>query len=854
MRPVGGMVELMPDKTAPLFRAAAAAQAKDLRLVRVAVTRGIERGAKSSGTGDLHDALLTYSVAPDAEVAPGQLVRVPLGRKNTPVAGIVVEVGGPELLGDIPAERIKPVSGVTAAVLPGPLLELAQWMAHYYICPLGMVTQAVLPAAVKRQVGRKIEQHVVGLSENGRAAVAAAAVQPGRGKKIAAARPAAGAETGADSGGAAPAIPPRLSPKARAALQTIMGMDAGELPSSAIALAAEHGITAALLKRLTTLGLLETREVESVVARGEVLMLPPAPAAPEFTLTAEQHTAVEGISATLGSFAQHLLLGVTGSGKTEVYLQVIERLLRDTDRRGGAESGAIVLVPEIALTPQTSARFVQRFGATVAVLHSGLTSAQRNAQWARAARGSVRVVVGARSAVFAPLPKVGVIVVDEEHDHSYKQDQLPRYHARDVAVKRAQLEGCPVILGSATPALESYVNALGPHPKSTLWRLPLRATGARMPRVDIVDLADQRRLRAQLHPGGWRDRQLHLLGPTLETAIDQTLGAGGQIILLLNRRGYANYLSCPDPRCGWVMHCDHCDAASVYHLHAPASAARTPGFVRCHHCLAEQLLPKKCPVCAKPVNTFGLGTQRVEEELQRKFHHTHGLALGTTLLRLDSDTMRSAADYFSALQRFGSGEVKMLVGTQMIAKGLDFPNVRLVGVVSADTALNLPDFRAAERTFQLVAQVAGRAGRGAHAGRVIVQTMAPREPAIVLAARHDYEAFAERELALRREAALPPITRMARIVCRDEKLERAQGAAAALATNLRALGAAHPDLRVRGPMPCPISRIADHFRIAIELLAQTRGALQSVLGELRGRGLLISDAHTAVDVDPIAML
>lgn len=806
----------------------------DLRLVRVALHRGIER---TRGAGDLRDALLSYRLPAGASPVVGQIVQVPLGKGNKPATGVVIAVGGAEFLDGLPASKVKPLLGVTSTVLTPGLLELAKWMAGYYVCPLGMVLHAVLPAAVKRQVGRKLVT-VVKLVD--------------------------GAEV-------PPVMPKRLA-KVWDPVQTLLqdaqrvrSDDGLGLPSLNQLCSEVQGATPAAIKKLADLGLLRLEQREEIHARGAAENLGVASDAGQeaphavsggqqarsFTLTPEQEIAVAGITPRLGTFSVHLLLGVTGSGKTEVYLRLIEAMLA-----GDPVAGAIVLVPEIALTPQTSGRFIERFGETVAVLHSGLSASQRSAQWAAVARGRVRVVVGARSAIFAPLAKVGMIVVDEEHDSSYKQDQLPRYHARDVAIKRAQLEGCVVVLGSATPSLESYANAACESGgKYALWRLPGRATGARMPRVEIVDLAEERRLRAQRNPQGWRDRQLHLLGPTLESAIEQTLNAGGQTMLLLNRRGYANYLCCPDPKCGWVMHCDHCDAASVYHLHSTQMASTTPGFVRCHHCLAELLLPKLCPVCRKSVNTFGLGTQRVEEELQRKFHHTHGLTLGETMLRLDSDTMHSAADYFSALDRFARGEVKMLVGTQMIAKGLDFPNVRLVGIVSADTSLNMPDFRAAERTFQLVAQVAGRAGRGSLPGRVVVQTMSPAEPSIVLASRHDFEGFAARELEIRRSAGLPPIGKMARIVCRDEDLAKATASAAEIAHALHELAKRDAsDLRIRGPMPCPISRIADHHRIAIEVLSMRRGTIQSAFAELRSRGLLISDANTAVDVDPVALL
>ncbi len=827
--------------------------------VQVVVHRGIERASGARGGGGEYeiDSALTYAVqgvrgSQDADASQdqgqesarsadlpriGQLVRVPLGKGNKPATGVVVEVGGAELLGDLAASRVKAILEVTPAIIPGKLVELARWLAGYYVCPLGMVLVTMLPAAVKKQVGRK-PVRVLSL-------VAKAFTAEGAG----------GAEKGAVE-----ALPKRL----REAWVSACVLDPALWPLSAKAL---HGAVPSLslggIKKLVTAGLLVERVEETVSAHHDPLladaMAGPRVAVARPVLTADQSRAISAIEPTLDRFGVHLLRGVTGSGKTEVYLQLIERVLN-----ADAAASAIILVPEIALTPQTSRRFLDRFGAgSVAVLHSALSASQRHAQWDAAAAGRVRVVVGARSAIFAPLPKLRLIVVDEEHDGSYKQDQLPRYHARDVAVKRAQLESCAVLLGSATPSLESWANARasdeGAAGKYVLHELPTRVAGATLPRVQIVDLMNERKLRAKQHEHGVRDRQLHLLGPTLEKALEETLAGDGQALLLLNRRGYASYLCCPDPKCGFVMRCDHCDATVVYHRGEDFAAGGAPGVVRCHHCLAEVLLPKACPVCrTKKLNTFGLGTQRVEEELSRKFA-SMGLVAKDTLLRLDSDTMRSARDYFAALDRFARGDARVLLGTQMIAKGLDFPNVQLVGIVSADTALGLPDFRSHERTFQLVCQVAGRAGRRAGASReglVIVQTVNPTAPPIVLAAQHDFTTFAEQELAVRRASRLPPITRMARIVCRDLVQAKAAKSAADLVSALRAAVEMYAKgaVTLRGPMPCPIARIDDHHRIAIELTAASRGAIQTVMGEVRRLGLLKSDSHTAVDVDPIALL
>jgi primosomal protein N' (replication factor Y) len=636
----------------------------------------------------------------------------------------------------------------------------------------------------------------------------------------------------------------RASAQQRAAVEALRATPAGERPVELRALRERAGLgTDEPVKRLAAAGIVTIERRSGVEAswRAERVL---ADAEPE--LTAAQRTAVDAVGASIGAgFSQHLLFGVTGAGKTEVYMRLIRRAL-DAGRT------ALVLVPEIALTPQTGGRLLARFpGERVAILHSGLTAAQRNQQWGLVASGQVRLVMGARSAVFAPVPdgRLGLVVVDEEHDSSYKQDQMPRYHGRDVAIRRAQLAGCPVLLGSATPSLESWFNATE-RKASALHVLRERAPGLRLPKVEVVDFAEERRR--------FPDQRVHLMGPTLAGAVQATLDSGGQVLILLNRRGYANYIACADARCGWLMRCDRCDAGMICHaLPSPAGGAAAR-YVRCHHCLSEQRLPRECPQCGRGITVFGLGVQRVEEELSR-LHPS--LVAGDTMLRIDADSMQDADDFHDALGRFGRGEVRLLVGTQMIAKGLDFPGVRLVGVVNADTALNLPDFRAAERTFQLVSQVSGRCGRGADAGRAIVQTFQPGAPAIRLAAAHDYESFAAEELAMRRKFGLPPWTRMARAVVRDESEERAREDAESVARALAAEAdrtnagrAPEEQVRVNGPFPCPIARIADRWRMQVEVTAPTAAALGKFLTSARNGGLLRPGEAVAVDVDPVALM
>ncbi len=771
----------------------------DAVYARVAIERGLDRMGG-----------LTYRVPErsGSDVCVGQRVSVPVGRGNTATGGIVIETGSSELLDGFDPRKVKAILGTTNTVLPPALIELGQWMSTYYMCPLGMVFVSIIPAAVKAQTGRKMRK----LVELG-------GVEPGD------------------------ELLKRLTPKARDAWGRVQGIDADAFPIDAKLLGAriEHKSVAAINK-LIEAGLLKRVEVETIVAP-KLFDLLDAGDSGTHRLTSDQAAVVDGISATMGSFAPHLLHGVTGSGKTEVYIKLIERVL-------AAGKRAIVLVPEIALTPQTAGRFVKCFeSAGVAVLHSGLTKSTRNQQWAAAASGDARVVVGARSAVFAPQTDTGIIIVDEEHDGSYKQDQLPRYSARDAAVKRGQVEGCPVVLGSATPSLESWANARAGRYK--LWSMPDRVGSGTMPRVQIVNMAlDEERVKAPSTTGSSSKRDLSI-GRTLGGELTKAIKDGGQVILMLNRRGFASVVVSTDKKCGWKLECDQCDSTMVVHR----GCVRSQGgrrFVRCHHCQSEQLIPKQCPMTGKPVIELGIGTQQVEEEVQDRFGESLGLVLGETFERVDADTMKHPKDYFDVLDRFASGKLKLLLGTQMISKGLDFPNVSLVGVLSADTALYLPDFRAEERTYQLVSQVAGRAGRGELPGKVIVQTMNPGSSAITRAAKHDYAGFANDELNMRRMANLPPACRMVRIVVRDEHYERGHGHALSIAELLREVG--DQRMMVVGPMPCSITRIANHYRWGIELTCASPKPMQDAMAHLREQGLLKSDSRVAIDVDPIWLM
>lgn len=752
----------------------------------------------------------------------GERVVVPLMRKKA--NGYVIR-----LHRDVPdydPKKIKPVAGRApgGVALPGDLVELAKWIANYYVCPLGMVFGAMLPAAVTKGTGTKRRQFVR------LADLASEEVEKRKPTKVQQSVLAAAATHGK-----------WIAVKALADLAEVK--------------------TTGPIKTLIEKGLLKSKHQDAVHSDLDLRAQADVKDAKPDSLSPGQQVAFDALRQATDRFGVHVLHGVTGSGKTEVYLQLIESVMRASKQIDTPST--IVLVPEIALTPQTVGRFLARFGPeSVAVLHSGLTAAQRHAQWRRIERDETPIIVGARSAIFAPVKRLGLVIVDEEHDSSYKQDQLPRYHARDVAIKRAHMAGVPVVLGSATPSLESYANAVGvrraesgsgentskhhpnpqpsiprPHPNYRYHSLPDRVPGMKLPKVEIVDLAEERKFR----------RGVHLLSRRLEQRLQQAIDGDtkGQAMLLLNRRGYANYIACPDHGCGWMMTCQHCDATMVYH-----KDRRLPlgGVVRCHHCLAEQALPQVCPESGHKVTTFGLGTQRVEEELATKFD-------GLRIARMDSDTMRRAEDYRKVLEQFRQGEIDVLLGTQMIAKGLDFPGVRLVGVISADTSLNMPDFRAAERTFQLISQVAGRSGRSEQTGRVVLQTFAPDSPAVALAAKHDFTGFAQMELATRVEMGLPPVGRMVRVVLRDIDHLKAMTRATQLGHHLeQAKAALNVDVHVRGPFPCAMARIADHHRFEIQLLANSAVPLQRLMTELRNHGKLISDNHTAVDVDPVSLL
>ncbi|MDD5135994.1 MAG: primosomal protein N' [Candidatus Omnitrophica bacterium] len=511
----------------------------------------------------------------------------------------------------------------------------------------------------------------------------------------------------------------------------------------------------------------------------------------------------------------YLLHGITSSGKTEVYLQAIDHVLKS----GGQ---AIMLVPEISLTPQTIERFSSRFGDHVAVIHSRLTAAKKFLEWKRIKDGKANIVVGARSAIFAPVKKLGVVIIDEEHETSYKQDDVPRYHARDVAEERARLNNCPLILGSATPSLESYYKA-----KAGVYRmikLTKRIDERLLPKVKIVDMRMELASR----------RRIEVFSKVLLDAVANTLTAGKQAMIFLNRRGFSTFVNCK--KCGFVVKCKRCDTVLVYHF-------ETKKLI-CHYCNYTTNAPDICPSCKSSyIKYLGLGTEKVESEMSHSFPHAK-------IARMDSDTTAKRGSHDRILGDFKTGKANLLVGTQMIAKGHDFPLVTLVGVVSADVSLNIPDFRASERTFNLLTQVGGRAGRGEDGGEVVIQTYTPGHYAILAAAKHDYDKFYSEEIISRKELLYPPFINLVKVTVRARNDQFAAQTAMELQ---EAIKLADPEMLIAGPSPAPILRMRGYYRYNIMLKHKDRLAmcalLKKVLNSFRKpHGILI-----AVDVDPVAM-
>ena len=762
----------------------------------------------------------------------GMRVRVPLGRGNRTMVGYCTALfdpregaPAPHSLLDAnapnaadprhaaarsakpyPYARLKPVSAILdeASLLPADLLQVAWWIAEYYLSPLGQVIEAMVPAAVREQAGTR-EQAFLTVPNH----VLARLTQL------------------------------RLPAKQSQVVTYLAG--AGQ-PMTVNELASAIGCTSAPINALRKKGLLT--ETTARVSTHEGFAEHDAQGR-AWTLNDDQQLALATILASLKqSRAETLLLhGITGSGKTEVYIQAIEEVISYGRQ-------AIVLVPEISLTPQTRQRFRERFQ-RVAVLHSHLSASERHHQWKRIAAGDIQVIVGARSAIFAPAPRLGLIVLDEEHDASFKQDKNPRYHAREVALYRARQLGIPVVLGSATPSLESWQAARDGRFRRLA--LPARVMNRPLPDVRVVDL------RIEFRQRKWKG----LVSRPLYGAIRETLNDGGQVILLLNRRGFARHIQCP--ACGATVECPECDIALTHHQDGQVAI--------CHYCEYRRPTPRTCPACDfEGIRYAGHGTQKLEDEVASRFPEAR-------VLRMDSDSMQRHGSHEAALDQFRNHEIDILVGTQMIAKGLDFPNVTLVGVVNADTSLHFPDFRAAERTFALVTQVAGRSGRGEKGGRVLVQTLSPEHPAIEAARRHDYELFANTELSGREAFGYPPFAQLARFVFRGESDERTREFAIAAMSYVQEridqefgiakgkqgdLFTPEPTefseadetspIRILGPVEATIAKIRNRFRFHALVQSTAKTPLQPLLREAMNLFPKDKEVEWIVDIDPLDML
>ena len=760
---------------------------------------------------------LTYNVPDTHPTLPpvGARVRVPVGSRG--VTGVVVNHDAAVEAGS-ETKAVLEVLDAEPFLAPA-VVGLCQWVADYYMAGIGDAVGVALPPGARRRTSGFRTRRVVQATVHGLAALQAS-----------------GGETGGKT---------TLTPKQLAALETLAAAPAG-LPASELR---DRGIGADLIRRLAARGFAALRDereerdpfeawtmhaslLDTTIDRDQT---GPVDRDRERVMTAEQTAAFEELStlADAGAFAVALVHGVTGSGKTELYLRLARRVCR-------AGKQVLLMVPEIALTPSAAALFRATFGARVAIQHSALSIGERHDQWQRIRRGDIDVVVGTRSAVFAPLTRLGLLIVDEEHDPSYKQEEAPRYHGRDVAIVRGQRESTLVVLGSATPSMESYQNAeSGKYARVLLER---RVLDRPLASVRVVNMREE-------YAEGGPDV---VISRELASAIADRLDRQEQVLILLNRRGYATAVFCR--QCGDTLECPNCSVSLTVHRRAPHSPRRERGEwgarrgwqARCHYCNYSMEVPTLCRRCAAPyLEQAGFGTEQVEHRLRDQFP-------AARVARIDRDSVRRRGALISLLTRFASGEVDVLVGTQMIAKGHDFPRVTLVGVISADVGLGHADFRAGERTFQLLTQVAGRAGRGSRTGEAVVQTLYPEHYSIQQACRQDYQEFFQRELAYRRSMRYPPLVALVNVVIRG----RTFGDAMRTGTDLtrRLAPAVGPGgFTILGPAAAPLGRLRGEHRVQLFLKgtrrADMRAALKSVLAEMRE-----VRRRVTIDVDPVSVL
>ncbi|MBE86220.1 MAG: primosomal protein N' [Verrucomicrobiales bacterium] len=722
-------------------------------------------------------------------VCDGTRVKVPFGSRE--VLGVVTALLTESPHGNL-REIIKTV-GRQALVTP-PILKLVRWISEYYCCAPEVAMKAVLPDAVrKEEEGWRERLYVRALPQHDKL--------------------------------------PKLT-KRQEDLWSIVE-EWRELPLQELVRLA--GTTSATIRKLEDKGLVSIApQISERDPYAKEHILPTSP----LELNDEQSVALCSIVKAIDCLAVSkdnaievkengvfLLHGVTGSGKTEVYLQAIAHALKQG-------KGAIVLVPEISLTPQTVERFKARFSqgplqTLVAVLHSHLSAGERHDEWHKIRQGRARIVIGARSAVFAPVEPLGLVIVDEEHEHSYKQEEAPRYNARDLAVVRGQQEKAVVVLGSATPCMESYYNVQ--RKKYGLLSLTERADAKNMPIVRIVDMRNASR----------KDKGISIFSPQLHEAILQRLEKKEQVMLFLNRRGWSSSLQCPE--CGFVAECPNCSVSLTYH--------RAAQKLMCHICGHIDSAPTKCPEpnCGnKSIRFSGLGTEKVEAALGKSFPSAR-------VKRMDSDTLKRKEDYRRILGDFRSGKIDILVGTQMIAKGLHFPNVTLVGIIHADLSLHIPDFRAGERTFQLLTQVAGRAGRGDVEGEVYVQSFTPFHPAIQYARRHDYIGFYDQEIEFRQELRYPPVGRVALLTLRGRSEDRVRFFSDHLRKEMDLLAHEMGDVVIAGPAPAPLLRAENFYRYQIMIRTPRMPQLSRKLSSKIDSLQIPEDLRLIIDIDPVSL-
>jgi primosomal protein N' (replication factor Y) len=791
---------------------------------------------------------LTYSVPEELRslARPGARVRVPL--RNRSVPGVIIDVSDSS---ELEPGQIRAVEEVLDAepLLPPHILDLARFTADYYRCPIGDTLAVMLPAPLLRRDVEEVE-----LSAKG-AATEEQMLSPKQGAIISTLREVGRcraatllARVAASHRGPLDALasrglvtirnrhrarPPRVEVTAvalpRRPLDELLAecerapqqqrvlrfMAEREGPALVSEVCDDVGCSQSVLRALIGKGLLQ--RFTQLSARPPRWALGGTATRPR--LTTEQETAVTAVTAAIEQrqYTTFLLEGITGSGKTEVYLRCLEATL------AGDRSG-LVLVPEIGLTPAAVGALQQHFGSRVAVLHSAQSEGERWREWRTIRDGEARIVVGPRSALFAPLARLGLVVVDEEHDGAYKQQEAPRYHARDLALVLASRLQIPVLLCSATPSTEA--TGLVERGLARKLELTQRVAGGTLPGVELVDLRQE--------PGEPGEQGRTLFSRRLRSAIEETVGRDEQVILLMQRRGWAPVLQCRD--CGHRVQCPSCSVSMVVHRHS--------NDLRCHYCARRAALPDRCPECSGSLlDPLGAGTEKVAHHFQRLFP-------GVTTAIVDRDTSRRRGGLEGTLGAFAAGDVQVLIGTQLVAKGHHFPNVTLTGVISADALLNLPDFRAGERTFQLLTQLAGRAGRGSRPGQVLIQTYYPDHPAVRHASQHDVRSFLTEELALRRAFAYPPAARLA--LARFESIDQEHATTAAQAARA-AVGTAVDGVRVRGPAPAPLAQIKSRWRWQLLLSGRNRELLRPMLEAIEALPLA-SDVHRVIDIDPLSTL